>query len=167
MRRLEPVVQLQAALPMHAGFNMGTRGGSPVIATVMRSRLSIEKSRDLSRTARGNIDTAAARVENSRNLLQGIWLRRETWRGRLHGRHLAHSSDVSKTWGAKCRLCRLPIEPRDVIVEFDEGPVIHVRCWRVENPYSPNGQPTASPARDSSESTAPRMRKSAARSDAA
>jgi len=115
-------------------FNMATRGGDAVTVTVMRSRLSIEASRDLSRIARGNIDTAAARVENSRNLLQAIWLRREVWRRRLRGGHLAHSSDVSKTWGVKCRLCRLPIEPRDVIVEFDEGPLIHVRCWRVESP---------------------------------
>src|SRR5262245_31918196 len=131
----------------------------------MHSRLSIEKSRVLSRTARGNIDTAAARVETSRNLLQAIWLRREAWHRRLRGSHLADSSDVSKTWGVKCRLCRFPIEPSDFVVEFDEGPVIHVRCWRVESPNLPNEQP-AWPAPDS-RATSVRSRRSAARRDSA
>jgi hypothetical protein len=33
-----------------------------------------------------------------------------------------------------CGHCRLPIEPDDIIVEFDNSAIIHVRCWRVDEP---------------------------------
>jgi len=34
--------------------------------------------------------------------------------------------------GVTCGHCRLPIEPGELIVEFDNGTTIHVRCWRVD-----------------------------------
>ena len=32
---------------------------------------------------------------------------------------------------AKCRRCSFPIEARDLIIEFGDGDVIHIRCWLV------------------------------------
>lgn len=34
--------------------------------------------------------------------------------------------------GVTCGHCRLPIEPGDIVVEFDNAATIHVRCWRVD-----------------------------------
>jgi hypothetical protein len=31
----------------------------------------------------------------------------------------------------KCGRCSDPIESHDIVVPFDNGDVIHVRCWRV------------------------------------
>jgi hypothetical protein len=31
----------------------------------------------------------------------------------------------------KCSRCSDPIESHDIVVPFDNGDVIHVRCWRV------------------------------------
>jgi hypothetical protein len=30
-----------------------------------------------------------------------------------------------------CRRCSLPIEAHELIIEFDGGDVIHIRCWLV------------------------------------
>jgi hypothetical protein len=41
---------------------------------------------------------------------------------------------AKKYQGVTCGHCRLPIEPGELIVEFDNGTTIHVRCWRVDEP---------------------------------
>ena len=32
-----------------------------------------------------------------------------------------------------CGHCRYPIEESDIIVPFEDGGIIHVRCWRVSD----------------------------------
>jgi hypothetical protein len=39
---------------------------------------------------------------------------------------------MAKKQAVTCGHCRLPIEPGEIIVEFDNGATIHVRCWRVD-----------------------------------
>lgn len=43
-------------------------------------------------------------------------------------------SAMAKTPVVACGHCRLPIEPHEIIVEFDNAATIHVRCWRVDEP---------------------------------
>ena len=39
---------------------------------------------------------------------------------------------MAKPVGA-CAHCRVPIEDSDVVVIFEDGRLIHVRCWRVSD----------------------------------
>jgi hypothetical protein len=39
---------------------------------------------------------------------------------------------AKKHHGVTCGHCHLPIEPGEIIVEFDNGATIHLRCWRVD-----------------------------------
>ena len=45
--------------------------------------------------------------------------------------HTARRQSTAK-WVVCCGHCRLPIEETDFIVPFEDGTVIHVRCWRVD-----------------------------------
>jgi hypothetical protein len=33
----------------------------------------------------------------------------------------------------KCSRCDVPLKPADIVITFDAGDTIHVRCWRVND----------------------------------